>query len=369
MSCRKQAVYIPHSKECDPCNIDKASVLSALGYHEYATLQDGIPTTIIGRLIDYKRYPESITIVTPPTKVMYDMGEDFDPSGLTVEVVFTDGSSEVMTEGFSITPPDMDTIGTHSYSVTYTENGDTVITSGTIQVTPPHGNVDENGLILDDWDKIIMLSDPDLIETSGYSVGDYKPLDLGSQGIINMQLVGIKTDELADGSGYAGTSWIGMELAFIHRMNPTRTPSSSPFDEGTGGVGGWEKSEMREYLKEDVKPLIPENVRTAIKEVDKNTRSMTPTGSPVQTVTADDVWIPSRREVFGEVSSSDTDGPIYSEVYTDDASRIKYRNGTAEVWYLRSAYNSTSFYCVGVNGASSTNAASNSKDVALGFCL
>lgn len=36
-----------------------------------------------------------------------------------------------------------------------------------------------------------------------YAIGDTVPLDLGSEGLINMQIVAFDTDDLADGSGKA----------------------------------------------------------------------------------------------------------------------------------------------------------------------
>lgn len=54
-----------------------------------------------------------------------------------------------------------------------------------------------------------------------YNVGNYKELDLGTEGTVNMQIVGTMTDELYSGSGYAQLSWLSMELlATSHRMNP-----------------------------------------------------------------------------------------------------------------------------------------------------
>lgn len=145
-----------------------------------------------------------------------------------------------------------------------------------------------------------------------------------------------------------------------HRMNATDTTE-----------GGWEASEMRTYLKETIKPLIPENVRNAIKPVTKYSRIFR-SGSAVNDVAStEDVWIPSRHEMFsGTAEYYETKGPRYSEIFPDNASRAKKKVGASSTsWWLRSAYSNGSFSCVGGGGGSSTNIASTVGGLALGFCL
>ena len=50
-----------------------------------------------------------------------------------------------------------------------------------------------------------------------YKIGNYKPLDMGTEGIINMQIAGKDVDALADGSGMAPLSWVGIELLKTNR--------------------------------------------------------------------------------------------------------------------------------------------------------
>lgn len=154
-------------------------------------------------------------------------------------------------------------------------------------------------------------------------------------------------------------------------MNPDRAGESGNFTEGTGAVGGWDKSEMRTYLRGTIKPLIPSAVRSAIVEVTKYSRSYNTAGTLVNDVTTtDDVWIPSYREMFG---NGETQGPAYSSVFPDAASRMKYKTGasSASVWWLRSAghNNSHSFYTVTTSGSNYYYGAYNSRGIALGFCL
>ena len=225
--------------------------------------------------------------------------------------------------------------------------------------------------ITDSWDQILAAVADGSYSTK-YKIGNYKPLSLGAQGTVNMQIVAKDADPLADGSGTAPLSWVSMELLKdTHRMNPSRAADpndSSKYQEGTGSIGGWEKTEMRTYMKGTIKPLIPENVRNAIKEVKKYSYGYNTSGSSVNDmITNDDVWIPSYREVFG---SYETQGPKYTAVFTDAASRIKKNvsSGSAAVWWLRSADYDNYFYAVYASGNTDSGSANSARGVAVGFC-
>ena len=228
--------------------------------------------------------------------------------------------------------------------------------------------------ITDSWDTII-ANVTNGTAASLYKVGNYKPLDLGAQGTINMQIVGKGVDALASGSGYATLSFVGMELLETsHRMNPSRAADpedSTKYQEGTGAIGGWEHSEMRTYLADTIKPLIPSNVSAAIKAVSKNTNSRDTSGNSVaNVVTTDELWIPSHREVFNS-SSYDTVGPAYSDIFTDATSRIKKKPSatSASSWWLRSAGSGANFRCVYSAGGGNGSNANNTNGVALGFSI
>ena len=140
---------------------------------------------------------------------------------------------------------------------------------------------------------------------------------------------------------------------------------------GTGAVGGWDNTEMRAYLKDTIKPLIPEVVRTHIKSVKKYTRTIGTDGNAVNNVeTTEDVFIPSYREIFGG-TSYETTGPQYTIVYTDSTSRIKKNvsSGSAAWWWLRSATSYGTFYYVTSSGGTYSGSAANAGGVALGFCI
>jgi hypothetical protein len=219
--------------------------------------------------------------------------------------------------------------------------------------------------ISDSWDTIIANANAGTV--SGYNVGDYKPLDLGTEGVVNMQIVGKGVDPLASGSGNAALTFVAKELLKTkHRMNPERTAGT----EGTGTLGGWEHSEMRSYLQTTIAALVPSNVAAAIKPVTKYSRIYDTSGVAVNDVaTTDSLWIPSSREV-GQ-TGYETSGPLYTDVFKDNASRIKKNvsSGYTSSWALRSADSVSSFRIVHANGFGTSDSVYNSFAVALGFCI
>ena len=222
--------------------------------------------------------------------------------------------------------------------------------------------------ITDSWDTIITKV---ANGTANYKIGNYKPLDLGTEGVVNMQIVGKNASPLASGSGTATYDLLSMELlATSHRMNPSRSGSSGNYTEGTGTIGGFEKCEMRTYLKETIKPLIPETVRNAIKPVTKYSSIYNTAGTYVNNVeSTEDLWLPSMREM--NFSGYETQGPRYSDIFPNNASRVKMKVGasSASWWWLRSAYSSYGFCGVTSSGSNDTINASTVGALALGFSI
>lgn len=365
--------------------------------------------------------------------------------------------------------------------------------------------VEEN--IEDDWDAILAACADGSYKTK-YHVGDTKQIDLGSEGVVAMQIVAMDADELPDG-GKAPLSWVSRELLKTsHKMNPYRvtryakksytgtnkwtevsthkyqsansgkdssesqgywvvTPSESgsininwtcdseyadcfslyidkkpvvgsnttgqsgtvtiectaqtPIDvfalytkdsssksgtdkatieitsdisfemaegetstvvtdgtsgyiDATGSIGGWGKSEMRKYLQDTIKPLIPVNVRGGIKKVVKYAGSYDTAGKTVKDErTEDEVWIPSADEVdYAYSTSFETNKLSYMPIKTGTDGAKKHKTGSTSAvgWWLRSAHscNSDRFCYVASDGIGYYNYAHYVYGVALGFC-
>ena len=251
----------------------------------------------------------------------------------------------------------------------------------------------DTGRITDSWEQIIAFVN-DGSYKSKYRIGDVKELDLGSEGIVEMQIAAFDTDKLANGSGKAAITWISKQLLKSdHRTNPSAVIADAQQNPtkalpGTRNVGGWEYSEMRSWLKKDIKPLIPLTVQTAIKPVVKYSTSINESDEVTErnAMSIDDVWIPSVREVFGTTPKPvdgtlpyyETEGPIYTELFGSDEDRIKQKNNTSVFWWLRSAtyigsVASHSFVDVGTDGKgkflTDFTPVDSPEGVALGFCM
>ena len=219
--------------------------------------------------------------------------------------------------------------------------------------------------ISDTWSEIIANVSNGTYSTK-YHIGDTKKIDLGAEGEVIMQIVGIDADDLADNSGKAPITWISKQLLKTsYIMNPARQSDTS----GTGALGGWEACEMRSYLINTIKPLLPSEVRNALKTVKKYSRIYNTSGTALNNIVSnDDIWIPSAYEV--NFSDYETSGVTYSSTFPDNASRIKHKvGGSAAWWWLRSAYRTNGFRVVYGDGSSYGRDANYSDGVAVGFVI
>lgn len=140
------------------------------------------------------------------------------------------------------------------------------------------------------------------------------------------------------------------------------------YEEGTGTIGGWEKSEMRAYLRETVYPMIQSDVRSHMIEMTKYSYAHNTAGnSAAGQTTTDKIWIPSRGEVA--LTTYDGSNQKYDTLFPGQDSRVKKKVGpsSATVWWLRSSANTGNFYCVISSGPVNSYGASISYGVVFGF--
>ena len=205
-----------------------------------------------------------------------------------------------------------------------------------------------------------------------YSVGDLIPLDMGSEGLINMQIAAFDADDLADGSGKAHISFISKELLKTpHRMSPAPvTNDDGTYQEGTGTYGGWEHCEMRTYLNDTIKPIIPADVRSMIKTVTKTQDAHDTAAAKFAQNTQDDVWIPCYSEVIGG-TSYENGGLYYSGLFASSNNRKKAVAGTSWVtnWWLRTVEKNGYYIRINSSGSAQTDAARINYNIPLGFCV
>lgn len=133
--------------------------------------------------------------------------------------------------------------------------------------------------------------------------------------------------------------------------------------------GGWNLSELREYLNNDFISLLPEELREAIKPV----RKLSDGGYYDHAIrsTSDKIWVPSVDEVYAQNHEQNVEGQGDTyPVFTDDSTR---QNRSPASWWLRSTYQGSDggFFAVAGNGNLFCASASdrNYIYVAFGFCI
>lgn len=120
--------------------------------------------------------------------------------------------------------------------------------------------------------------------------------------------------------------------------------------------GGYEASDMAEYLDTEIFNLLPSDLQGVIKERRGHK-----------------LWLFSRCEVFGKdrrryiCPEEDVQLPYYK----DAENRVKLRKGISGTWWLSSfsGDNATDFSCVYSYGNSVSTSANYSRGVSPGFCI
>lgn len=225
-----------------------------------------------------------------------------------------------------------------------------------------HYGEDTGVEITDTWEQIISATQDGTYATK-YHLHDYKTIDMGAEGTITYEIVGIDKDVKENGDVVPLSFLAKQALTTTHRMNPTYSAGTS----GTGCLGGYPECEMKTYLDTTIKPLLPEVVRTNLTPVVKHSIGFTASGEVFTEMSSvETIWIPSTREIFGIYEST---GPVYSP-----STRIRYNGNDPIFWWLRSGFfhevgGALVFRRVRGDGIDVGDDASNANGVVPGFCL
>lgn len=174
-----------------------------------------------------------------------------------------------------------------------------------------------------------------------------------------IDIIGKNHDDYADGSGKAPLTFQLHDCyADKKQMNSINTNS-----------GGWTSCAMRQTHLPAILALMPTEVQNGIREVNK----LTSAGNQSATIntTADNLFLLSEIEIFGNVSYSNSGEGTQYDYYKAANSTEKNHNGSASFWWERSPYgrNSTGFCNINEDGSRNWHYASNGNGVAFGFCF
>lgn len=222
----------------------------------------------------------------------------------------------------------------------------------------------DDSYIQDSWDTIC----------SNINAGNYsqylkkkKFLLIPKVGWAYMVCIAIDTGEL-EGGGVPKTTWFVEDLVGVYRrMNPPYVANMV----GTGTRGGYNETEMKNDYIPEIEDNLPTILKTNIKSVKKITYVYR-NSSNVQEQNQESyvkVFPGSYRELFGGTSYEST-GEVYTDIFTDNNSRIKYGYSGAYDWWLRSSNTDDYiFRMVYSSGFSSFNGAGGTSGIAFGFCI
>ena len=134
-------------------------------------------------------------------------------------------------------------------------------------------------------------------------------------------------------------------------------------------IGGWTSCAMRSTHLPAILSMMPTEVQTAIREVNK----LTSAGSQSSTIntTADKLFLLSEIEIFGSVTNSKSGEGTQYDYYKAGNSKVKRVNGSADNWWERSPYSGSTYnFCyVGVRGGVGYSGASSDFGVSFAFCF
>ena len=173
---------------------------------------------------------------------------------------------------------------------------------------------------------------------------------------LQYRIIGINHDDLADGSGKAGLTFLTTSTTISSRMNATNT-----------NAGGWEKSELRQKMNSgEIWNLMPSDFQSKVKAVRKLTNNVGGTDeNAAVTATSDKLFLLSYSEIvptsywasgYPWTSSEGTQyeafkGKVTNNYSGNDCLKI------GDYWWERSALpgNSSYFLNVSSNGGPSSN--------------
>ena len=173
------------------------------------------------------------------------------------------------------------------------------------------------------------------------------------------RIIGFDHDDLADGSGKAPFSWEAVRIYKERR----------PWNSECTNEGGWDKSELRQWLNSEFLALCSDELQAVIRPVVKLTSAGGRSKEIVKSV--DRIFILSEKEVYGRVAYSvPGEGSWYEYYRLEDVPYFALdEDGDPCSSGLRSPYYfNTNYFCiVNTSGSIYTHTASWSAGVRPGF--
>ena len=206
------------------------------------------------------------------------------------------------------------------------------------------------------WEAIIAACQSGNVPDS-WAVGDSKMMTINSTDY-QIDIIGNNHDTYTAG----GTAPLTFQMHDCYKTISAMNSSNT-------NEGGWTSCDMRNTRLPAILALMPSEVRTAIREVNK----LTSAGNQSSTIstTADKLFLLSEIEIFGSVKYSVAGEGRQYAYYSAGNSKVKNRRGSANSWWERSPRISGSnrFCMVDTPGSAGFATASGTNGMAFAFCF
>lgn len=251
------------------------------------------------------------------------------------------------------------------------------------------------------WGEIAAISESGNA-SNVFSIGQTKTFNVthddGTTETIEVVIIGFNHDDLSDGTGKAGISMQVRLNVDISKQIQWNTEDKTSNDTTGPSIGGWHQSYIRNTYLDHFFSLLPNELSSAIKTVNK----LSDLGATDQSLhtTQDKLWLLSSSEIFGTdqikyISSLDASlcpanlqGNQYQYYVQEDMSVEEHAysffnksdyDGVERRYWLRSTSNGNRFFVACVQKPSNadyagkplrfSNAKNNKNYVSFGFCI
>ena len=195
--------------------------------------------------------------------------------------------------------------------------------------------------------------------SSRYNLGDTKEIDLGNYGKHTVRIANISTPDECSQENFSQTA-CGFVIEFVDILEKTYNMNSS-----STNVGGWEASEMRSFINNDIFSSLPSDLQDKI--IDTKVISGHGNQDTNNFVTIDNLYLLDAKEIYGieynSTENASSDNAKNNERQLDyylaqgttpsaNTNAIKQRYEKNFWWWFRTANggSSTGFFGVGSNG-------------------
>lgn len=319
--------------------------------------------------ITVQRVLSSIAVTTNPTKTSYYKGDAINYSGMVVTASYTSGNTENVTSACTASPSSgttLNTIGTQTVTISYTENSVTKTTTTTVSVSVK--TVSWSSGTDTEIAAMVEAADAGQIKLSDYwSVGQERKVHLSAMaatGVGESHAAQDVTMVLMNAGGKTDTN--GKTVNFIvGQKNGLANGTSGEYgymNSSNTNSGGWNSCARRTWCNSVYYNALPSTLKGIFKKFKNVTASA---GNSSSTTTSEDYFaLPSEKEIFGSTTYANATAEASNTQFTyyaTAANRIKKcgDSGSADYWWERSPYDSsTNGFCIVYSdgSANATNA-------------